>query len=80
VDFKRRDESRRGSLRGCATSGWNAKFCNLGLDLRQDQSLVMMKLEQQAADRSRSFRQLLDILSATVPEFVALVAGATPRG
>jgi len=43
---------------------------------RQEQALVMTKLEQQASDRSRSLRQLLDILSATVPDFVALVSGA----
>jgi len=36
--------------------------------------LVMKKLEQQAADRGRSLRQLLNILSATVPEFAALVS------
>jgi hypothetical protein len=34
----------------------------------------MAKLEQQAADRSRSLRQLLDILSAIVPDFVAIVS------
>jgi hypothetical protein len=39
---------------------------------RQEQTLVMTKLEQQAGDRGRSLRQLLDILSATVPDFVAL--------
>jgi len=43
---------------------------------RQEQSLVMTKLEQQAADRGRSLRQLLGILSATVPDFVALVSDA----
>ncbi|MBI3279415.1 MAG: PIN domain-containing protein [Acidobacteria bacterium] len=32
---------------------------------RQEQSLVMTKLEQQAADRWRTLRELLDILSAT---------------
>src|SRR5712692_404246 len=32
---------------------------------RQERSVVMTKLEQQAADRGRSLRQLLDILSAT---------------
>ena len=46
---------------------------------RQEQSVVMTKLEQQAADRGRSIRQLLDILSATVPEFAALVSDAAPR-
>jgi len=37
--------------------------------------LVIKKLEQQAADRGRTLRQLLNILSATVPEFAALVSG-----
>ena len=46
---------------------------------RQEQSVVMTKLEQQAADRGRSIRQLLDILSATVPGFAALVSDAAPR-
>jgi hypothetical protein len=41
---------------------------------RQEQSLVLAKLEQQAADRGRSLRRLLDILSATVPDFAALVS------
>lgn len=41
---------------------------------RQDQALVVAKLEQQAADRSRSFRKLLDILTATVPDFIDLVS------
>jgi hypothetical protein len=36
----------------------------------------MTKLEQQAADRGRSLRQLLDILNATVPDFVAIVSAA----
>ncbi len=40
---------------------------------RQEQALVLTKLEQQAADRGRNLRQLLAILSATVPDFVALV-------
>ena len=39
---------------------------------RQEESLVITKLEQQAADRSRTLRQLLDILNATVPEFVVV--------
>jgi hypothetical protein len=43
---------------------------------RQEQALVMTKLEQQAGDRGRGLRPLLDILSATVPDFVALVSGA----
>ena len=46
---------------------------------RQEEPVVMMKLEQQAAERSRSLRQLLDILSVTVPGFVAIVSGAIPR-
>jgi hypothetical protein len=46
---------------------------------RQEQAVVMTKLEQQAADRGRSLRQLLDILSATVPEFAALVSSTIPR-
>ena len=46
---------------------------------RQGQALVMTKLEQQAADRGRSLRQLLDILSATVPDFIALVSDAAAR-
>ena len=46
---------------------------------RQEQAVVMTKLEQQAADRGRSVRQLLDILSATVPEFAALVSSTIPR-
>ena len=46
---------------------------------RQEQAVVMTKLEKQAADRGRSVRQLLDILSATVPEFAALVSSTIPR-
>jgi hypothetical protein len=46
---------------------------------RQEPALVTTKLEQQAGDRSRTLRQLLDILSATVPNFVALVSGAGSR-
>lgn len=45
--------------------------------LRQEQNLVTAKLKQQAADRNRSLAQLVDILSATVPEFASLVAQAT---
>jgi len=41
---------------------------------RQEESVVKTKLEQQAADRRRSLRELLDILSATVPDFVAIVS------
>jgi hypothetical protein len=40
----------------------------------------MAKLEQQAADRNRSLRQLLEILSATVPEFAMLVSERGPAG
>ena len=43
---------------------------------RQEESLVITKLKQQAADRSRTLRQLLDILNATVPEFVAIISAA----
>ena len=46
---------------------------------RQEESLVMTKLEQQAADRRRSLRELLHILSATVPDFVAVVSAAISR-
>ena len=46
---------------------------------REEQMLVIKKLEQQAADRGRSLRQLLNILSATVPEFAALVSSKIPR-
>jgi hypothetical protein len=46
---------------------------------RQEHTLVMTKLQQQAADRSRSLRQLLDILSASVPEFAGLVYGAASK-
>jgi hypothetical protein len=41
--------------------------------------VVLTKLEQQAADRGRSLSQLLDILNATVPDFVAIVSAAIPR-
>jgi predicted nucleic acid-binding protein len=43
---------------------------------RKEEALVMAKLEQQAADRRRTLRELLGILNATVPEFVAFVSGA----
>src|ERR1022692_976875 len=43
---------------------------------RQEPGLVLNKLKQQAADRSRSLHQLLEILRATVPDFVALVSDA----
>jgi hypothetical protein len=46
---------------------------------REEQMLVVKKLEQQAADRRRSLRQLLNVLSATVPEFAALVCSTIPR-
>jgi predicted nucleic acid-binding protein len=46
---------------------------------REEQLLVIKKLEQQAADRDRSLRQLLNILSATVPEFASLVSSTIPR-
>ena len=38
-----------------------------------EQRAVMAKLEQQAADRGRSLFDLLKILGATVPDFVAHV-------
>jgi hypothetical protein len=43
---------------------------------REEQAVVMMKLEQQAADRGRSLPQLLGILNTTVPDFVAFVSTA----
>ena len=43
---------------------------------RQEQALVLAKLEQQAADRGRTLRQLLSVLSATVPDFVSHVSDA----
>jgi predicted nucleic acid-binding protein len=46
---------------------------------RQEQGLVLTKLEQQASDRGRSLRQLVEILSATVPDFVELVSDAISR-
>ncbi len=46
---------------------------------RQEQAVVMTKLEQQAADRGRSLSQLLGILNATVPEFVAIVSAEFSR-
>jgi len=46
---------------------------------RQEQSVVMTKLEQQATDRDRSLLRLLDILRATVPDFVAIVTAAISR-
>jgi predicted nucleic acid-binding protein len=41
--------------------------------LRQEKLLVLTKLEQQAADRGRTLRHLLDILSKTVPKFSAAI-------
>lgn len=46
---------------------------------QQEQALVMAKLEQQAADRGRSLRQLFNILRATAPGFVSLVSDAISR-
>lgn len=46
---------------------------------RQEESTVMAKLEQQAADRRRTLRQLLDILNATVPDFAAIVSAAISK-
>jgi predicted nucleic acid-binding protein len=45
----------------------------------QEQAVVLTKLEQQAADRRRSLSQLLEILSATVPGFVAAVSAAISK-
>src|SRR5438477_3672888 len=39
---------------------------------RQEHAVVLTKLDQQATDRGRNVRQLLDILNATVPDFVAI--------
>jgi predicted nucleic acid-binding protein len=46
---------------------------------RQDEALVLMKLESQAFDRGRTMPQLLEILRVTVPEFVTLVLAALER-
>jgi hypothetical protein len=46
---------------------------------QQEPEIVTAKLEQQAVDRGRSLGQLLELLKATVPDFVALVAGSTRR-
>ena len=46
---------------------------------RQEQGLVLTKLEQQATDRGRSLRQLLKILRATIPDLVAVVLDAISR-
>ena len=40
----------------------------------QEQSIVTAKLQQQASDRRRSLKGLLDILNSTVPDFVEVVA------
>lgn len=42
--------------------------------LRHEESMVVARLEQQAADRRRTLRELLHILRATVPDFVAMVS------
>jgi hypothetical protein len=44
---------------------------------REEQSLVLVKLERQATDRGRSLVKLLEILNPVVPEFVAVVSAAT---
>ena len=46
---------------------------------RQEQDVVLTKLEQQAADRGRSLRDLLETLNGTVPAFVKLVSRAESR-
>ena len=46
---------------------------------RQEQGVVLTKLDQQATDRRRSLSQLLNILNATVPDFVAVVSAAISR-
>ena len=46
---------------------------------RQEESAVITKLKQQAGDRGRNLPQLLDILNATVPDFVASVSAAISR-
>jgi hypothetical protein len=43
---------------------------------RREERVVMTKLAQQASDRGRSLRQLLEILSATVADFAAIVSAA----
>lgn len=45
----------------------------------QEVSVVMTKLEQQAAGRHRTLRQLLGILNATAPDFAAAVSAAISR-
>jgi len=46
---------------------------------RQEPAMVMTKLDEQATDRGRRLSQLLDILNATVPDFVAIVSAAISR-
>src|SRR6476659_7067762 len=46
---------------------------------RQEQALVVEKLERQAGDRSRSLQQLLEILKATIPAFATLVSNRTEK-
>jgi predicted nucleic acid-binding protein len=46
---------------------------------RQEESAVIAKLKQQAGDRGRSLRKLLDILNTTVPEFAAIISAAISR-
>ena len=43
---------------------------------RQEESVVTRKLEQQASDHGRSLRELLNILSATVPDFVKIASAS----
>ena len=45
---------------------------------RQEPAIVMTKLREQAADRSRSLPQLLEILGRTVPRFVDLIRSIRP--
>jgi hypothetical protein len=47
---------------------------------RQEELAVMTKLKQQAADRRRSLRELLDLPSATVPDFGVAVSAAMAMG
>jgi hypothetical protein len=44
------------------------------------QAILTAKLDHQATGRSRGLSELLAILSATVPDFAALVSGAGPGG
>jgi hypothetical protein len=43
---------------------------------QQEPGIVLAKLERQAADRSRTLTKLLEILNATVPDFVTRVRRA----